>query len=112
MRFRAKGRQPTPPGQMNKLESKYADHLALRLAAKEIQWFAYEPWKFRLADRTFFTPDFIVLTNEGFIEAHEVKGFWEDDARVKIKVANELHPVKFVAVRLVKKEWQFEEFPS
>ena len=30
---------------------------------------------------------------------HEVKGYWQDDAKVKIKVAAEMYPLRFVAVR-------------
>lgn len=39
-----------------------------------------------MADKTFYSPDFIVPALD-CIEVHEVKGHWEDDARVKIKVA-------------------------
>lgn len=78
-------------------------------------WFAFEPHKLRLADRTFYTPDFGVLLMDGTFEFHEVKGHWEDDARVKIKVAAEQHWMfKFVAVRPVAKKrgggWSREEF--
>ena len=48
------------------------------------------------------------------LEFHEVKGFWRDDARVKIKVAAEHFPFKFVAVRKKKLSegggWDVEEF--
>jgi len=98
------------PGAMNKLEARYAETLRLRKIAGEIAWFAYEAWRFRLADRTYYNPDFIVLLADGTIEAHEVKGFWEDDARVKIKVAAEMHPVQFVAVKLVRGAWEYERF--
>ena len=33
------------------------------------------------------------------MELHEVKGHWQDDARVKIKVAAEQYPFRFVAVK-------------
>lgn len=88
---KARARAKPTPGTMNKLEAQYADHLAAMLATGEIQWWAFEPMKLRLADRTFYTPDFGVVTRDGFIECHETKGFWEDDARVKIKVAAETY---------------------
>ena len=98
---------------MNRTEAAYAAHLELRKRALEIVWYGFEAVKYKLADNTFYTPDFLVMTAEGFIEAHEVKGFWEDDARVKIKVAAELFPVRFVAVRPVAKKrgggWTTEE---
>jgi hypothetical protein len=48
------------------------------------------------------------------MEAHEVKGFWTDDARVKIKVAASQFPVAFIAVRRIGKAkgggWDIERF--
>ena len=85
-------------GQMNKTEQAYAAHLNLLLQAGEIQWFKFEGIKYRLADNTFYTPDFAVINASGEFEAHEVKGYWQDDAKVKIKVAASLYPVRFVAI--------------
>jgi hypothetical protein len=98
---------------MNKMEQAYAHHLELLLRSEEIKWFRYEALKFRLADKTFYTPDFIVMAKDGTLEAHEVKGHWEDDARVKIKVAAEMFPVKFIAVKPAPTKdglWIVEEF--
>jgi hypothetical protein len=48
------------------------------------------------------------------LEMHEVKGFWQDDARVKIKVAASIYPFRFVAVTARAKKhgggWAVEEF--
>ena len=33
-----------------------------------------------------------------------MKGFWQDDARAKIKIAADLYPVRFVAVRVKPKK--------
>jgi hypothetical protein len=45
---------------------------------------------------------------------HEVKGFWTDDARVKIKVAADLYPFRFIAAQALPKKqgggWKIEEF--
>lgn len=97
-------------GQMNKLEAAYAARLESLKLAGEIADYRFECVKFKLADKTFYTPDFMVLRPDGTFELHEVKGFWEDDARVKIKVAAELYPFKFIAARKVKGAWVFEEF--
>lgn len=86
-------------GQRNKTEAAYEGLLTLRQRAGEIVWFKFEGLKLRLADNTFYTPDYAVMTNVGEIECHEVKGFWTDDARVKIKVAADLYPFRFIAVR-------------
>ncbi len=101
-------------GQMNKTEAAYQVHLSILRSAGEVEWFSFEAMKFRLADKTFYTPDFIVMLPTGELQAHEVKGFWEDDARVKIKVAAETFPLKFVAVQVQAKKdgggWKYEEF--
>jgi hypothetical protein len=98
-----KGRtQPRRDGEMNDYERAYAGALEARRLAGQIARFDFEPEKLRLADRTFYTPDFRVLLPDGAIEFHEVKGFWQEDARVKIKVAAEHHPYRFVAVVLKK----------
>ena len=86
-------------GQMNKAEQAYAAHLELLKAAGEVLWYRFEGLKLRLADNTFYTPDFAVLAADMVMECHEVKGFWQDDARVKIKVAAELYPFRFKALR-------------
>lgn len=95
---------------MNKTETAYAQSLELLRQVGEVTWFCFEGWKFRLADNTFYTPDFAVMLADGSLEAHEVKGFWEDDARVKIKVAAELYPIPFIAIKKVKGGWEREVF--
>lgn len=98
-------------GVMNNTERKYAKYLEQQKISGEIQYFAFDSIKFRLADKTFYSPDFIVMKANGELEAHEVKGFWEDDAKVKIKVAASMHPIPFVAVYWDKKVgWKFENF--
>ena len=48
---------------------------------------------------------------DGSIEIHEAKGFWEDDARVKIKAVAEQFPeFWFMAVQWKGGEWQVERF--
>lgn len=97
------------PGQMNKLEGKYANHLEMLKKAGEIDEYVFEGCKLKLADKTTYSPDFIVVKSD-VVEMHEVKGYWEDDARVKIKVAaNKFWWMKFVAVKW-EKGWVYEEF--
>lgn len=101
-------------GSMNKTEAAYDAHLALQQHAGQIQWRKFEGLKLRLADNTFYTPDFAVMAADGVIECHEVKGFWQDDARAKIKVAADLYPFRFLAVRAKPKKegggWAMESF--
>lgn len=110
--LQALGRLKT--GQMNKTESEYCQLLELRKRVGEIVWYRFEGIKLRLADNTFYTPDFAVMLSTGEMEMHEVKGFWTDDARVKIKVAAEQYPFRFIAVKPKAKKagggWEVEEF--
>lgn len=111
-RLQALGRLKT--GAMNKTESAYAQTLELRKIAGEIAWYKFEGMKFRLADNTFYTPDFTVLLSTGELEAHEVKGYWLDDARAKIKIAADMYPLQFIAVTQKSKKdgggWNIEKF--
>lgn len=105
----ARGRSKKVDG-MNKTEAAYAAHLRLLEQAGEVAWFAFEAIKLRLAKATFYTPDFLVMTADGELQVHEVKGYWEDDARVKIKVAAALYPMHFLAIQKDGKGWKVEDF--
>ena len=94
MRFAKGVRRQHIPGVMNKTEAEYALTLAAKKAAGEIQNYWFECFKIKLADKTYYTPDFMVMANDDVWEAHEVKGFWEDDARVKVKVFAETYPIR------------------
>ena len=101
-------------GSMNKTEAAYDAHLAALQHAGQIKWRKFEGLKLRLADNTFYTPDFAVMAADGVIECHEVKGFWQDDARAKIKVAADIYPFRFIAVKARTKKagggWEVEVF--
>jgi hypothetical protein len=101
-------------GERNKTEAAYEAFLeALRMTGS-VAWFKFEGVKLRLADNTFYTPDYAVMLSNGQMEMHEVKGFWQDDARAKIKIAAELYPFRFLAVRPKPKKdgggWNVEVF--
>jgi len=91
---------------MNSLEKRYSEELDLRLLAGEVLWWRFEPLKLRLANGTFYTADFLVMLADRTLEVVEVKGgHWEDDARVKFKVAAEQFPIfRFRAVQWKGKE--------
>lgn len=86
-------------GTMNKTEIAYGTHLELLRQSGYVAWFKFEGIKLRLADNTFYSPDFAVMMSDGRMQMHEVKGFWQDDARVKIKVAADLYPFEFIAIK-------------
>ena len=83
----------------NKWESEYATILEAQLRNHEIEWYGFEKIRIRLADGAWFKPDFAVISRMGVLRFIEVKGMWREAARVRIKVAAEVIPLKFVVVR-------------
>jgi hypothetical protein len=92
---------------MNAGETRYAQHLDLRILAGDVKRYWFEGMTFRLAKRTSYRTDFLVLMADGSLECREVKGakrkrngkttFWaEEDAKLKIKVAAEMFGAAFV----------------
>lgn len=112
MKHFALGRLKT--GERNKTEAAYETELRNRQLLGEVLWFRFEGVKLRLADNTFYTPDFAVMLASGQLEMHEVKGHWMDDARAKIKIAAEMYPFRFIAAsKRAKKDgagWALEVF--
>ena len=116
--------KPAPSkGGMNSLEERYAGYLK---QTGLIHYF--EPLKLILVhgiphqrSEVSYKIDFLVeveffspaLTMDHGLEIHEVKGFWREDARLKIKMAAELFPCfVFKGVTWNRKEriWEFESF--
>ena len=81
-----------PTDRMNKTERRYADYLEACRMGREFIWWGYACMKFRLADDTWYTPDFIVIPRLSILEVHEVKGgFIREDSKIKFKVCKELY---------------------
>ncbi|HEX7906244.1 MAG TPA: DUF1064 domain-containing protein [Chitinophagaceae bacterium] len=97
-------------GNMNKTEAAYSQHLQNLQKSGEVIWFEFEPINLKLADKCFYRVDFLVMTKTRHLECHEVKGFWTDDALVKIKTAAAKFPFRFISVKLVKGQWEVREF--
>lgn len=99
---------------MNKTEMAYAQYLEAKKAAGEVAWYKFEAMKLRLADNTFYSPDFCRDASKWRAGNARSERFWADDARVKIKVAADMHPFRFIAVRVKPKKdgggWAVEEF--
>jgi len=98
-----------PATRMNKTEAKFAAYLEqLKHLNKIVAW-QFEPIRFRLAWKTGYTPDFLVISRDNF-SFYEVKGFMRDDAAVKIKTTAEIYPwFRWFIVYLKKNEWVFKE---
>ena len=103
-------RPRVPVSPMNEWEQKYAQHLRMRQVAGEVRTFEFEAMRLRMgiaanepgSRGSWFTPDFSVWLTDGSFELHEVKGFWREAARVRIKTAASLYPFRFVVVRKVR----------
>jgi len=99
---------------MNRAEQAYELHLEAEKQAGNILWYAYAAITFKLAEDCRYTPDFAVMMIDSSLECHEVKGFWRDDARVKIRVAAAKFPFRFLAVTQIPIHkgggWKVEEF--
>lgn len=105
--YRALGRLPR--GTMNKTEALYAAKLELEKRTGLVVWYKFEGLKLKLADKTYYTPDFVVLNHAHELELHEVKGFMMDDANVKLKVSAAEFPFTFKVARYKRKQWEITE---
>lgn len=115
VRFRVGARGVHRRGVMNGTESEYAALLELRrLAGGDIEWYAFEAITLKLGEDARYTPDFLVMRCDGTIECHETKGHWEEAALVRIKVAANKFPFRFIAQQKKTKKdgggWKTREF--
>jgi hypothetical protein len=83
---------------MNRLERDYAACLESLKRAGVFDWYEFEPMRLRLADGTYYRPDFGVVRG-GILEFHECKGFMREAARVRLNVAADKFPFPFFLVR-------------
>lgn len=95
---------------MNKTEKARAEQLeALKRNASIADWW-YECWTFKLGDDLRYTPDFVIQEPNGELRVEEVKGFWRDDARAKVRMFAELFPFRITALIKTKQGWDVETF--
>ena len=89
----------------SKWEEQYRNMLEAKYRVGEILAYEYESITFRLAPKTTYTPDFLVVLPDGKVQIHEVKGFAREDAIVKFKVAAQQNPwFEFIMVKKSKTE--------
>jgi hypothetical protein len=90
--IKATGRRKSlPKGVLNRHETSFL-HFLTKQGWTHI---GFETIRIELAHRCWYTPDFTAFKPGEKITFFEVKGFWEDDARVKVKVAARLLPPAF-----------------
>jgi hypothetical protein len=80
-------------GKMNGTEKAYAQRLeVLKHDGAIIDW-KFHVLRVRLADNTYYEPDFIVMTAERELQIHETKGsFTTDKGQIKVKLCAEVLP--------------------
>lgn len=104
---KSKGRKRHVVGEMNSHEAKYAARLEEERLAGRVDSWMFEPVGLRLAKGLTYNPDFMVVYADGSTEFHEVKGFWRDDAKAKIKMAATAFPMfTFRSFSLKKNTWE------
>ncbi len=114
-----KGKAQGQAGGMNQTESRFAKILWAMMHAGEILDYAFEDTKFRMAKRTWFTPDFRVTLPDHRNVFVEVKASNKngspritDDGAVKIKTVPEHHPHAFFLAVCGRDGWTITRLPS
>lgn len=106
-------------GEPNATEKAYRSHLGALATAGKVLWFDYEPCNFKLAPKTYWTPDFLVLDADSLeLQVHEVKAKWKKEkgphieaaGNVKIKVFADLYPLRCFVVWQENGSWQRKEY--
>jgi hypothetical protein len=99
---------------MNQLEQAWASELEAQKRLGKISDYRFEAVKLILADRTTLTIDFMVIEDDGTIRFDEVKGYLQEDARVKLNVAARTFP--WFRIRLIRRAgkngWDIREVPA
>lgn len=93
---------------MNKTERAYSRVLDDRKHAGEVWDWLFDAVNWRIGDRCFYKPDFLVYLEDGSLEVHETKGFMEDDALVKIRAFLDKFHIPLVVVRRRGGAWDYE----
>lgn len=96
--------------EMNKTEARFAQWLDIGIREGRFVARYFEDITLRIGDNCRYTPDFAVLCADSTFRFYEVKGFWRDDARVKIKAAaSKFNMFPFFAVQWKGGTWEVEE---
>lgn len=90
---------------MNQTEKAHAINLEAKRRSGGIQEWHYEGLTLKLGDDCRYTPDFLVIYADGYMELHETKGFMRDDALVKLRTAARIYPFRIVLYTLKKGVW-------
>lgn len=126
-RFKARaGRKPRVPGEPNPLEVAFGQELERRKNRGEILEYEFEAEALRIAwtDKATgrkgatYTPDFRAITADGEVVFYEVKPmqssgkpYFREDAKLKLKMAADRHPYRFIIAMRRGKDGPWVEQP-
>lgn len=104
-------------GEMNQTEQRYADYLEQQRIGGKILYWRYEALNLRIAKDAWYRPDFLVMTADGTLEIHEVKGaraVFEAASKLRVKMAADNFPFRVIVVFPIPKKlgggWEFEPY--
>lgn len=110
---RARAKKPIPEPYRSQGEVEYAKRLDAERAAGRISEWRYEPMRLLLArpkggkGQWTYTPDFLVVNNDGTMDFHEVKGKVERSDEQRLKAAAETYPwYGWLMVRKRGRSWE------
>lgn len=83
---------PSGPKFKSKAEARYAELLERQRRAGQIESWRYEAITLRIGLGARYSPDFLVVMNDGRMRLVEVKGHMKEAARVRLRVAVEMYP--------------------
>ena len=89
------------PEMLEKLGYDISDYSLVLTHHPDVHKWYFESVNLRVGvGKSWYRCDFFVIKTDGKIEMHEVKGFWRDDALVKIRAAQLRYPeFKFIVVK-------------
>lgn len=90
----------------SKWEANYARYLNFLIKCKEIEKWDYEKETFKFPDKkrnASYKVDFRVFNLNGSIEYHEVKGYMDNNSRIKLERMAKYYPT--VKIKLIDKHW-------
>lgn len=92
----------TDEAKLNKTERAYLN----LLRAQGYPWIGVQNITLKLGDDCRYSPDFWTIGPNGELMAHEVKGFFRDDAKVKLKVAARMFTwIRFILIQRKAGQW-------
>lgn len=92
----------------SKAEARYADILEAERLAGRIRSWRHEAITLKLADGVRYTPDFLVVDEDGRMALLEVKGYMREAARIRLLVATEQYPLFRWRLAWARRDGQFK----